>query len=898
VRWSVGLLVLSCSTLAHADDPRDVFGLGKKQPAPATGNPREDVFGLGKGKPKQTVDCSDGTAFGCITATDPLADAARPYALAQWLDAKYLLSLPVADATHDAVAHYALGAFPDGAGPSFGGATGLENRWLVQGAPADDVQAGGADTRIPLTFLSGMWVTAGGFTARDRTSTGGMIDAQLVGGTKTHQLDARAWFGWTAHARQRAIVPNTFYVRRGEVNPGLDATASVVATGPLARAGELLGGTAWYALGVAPTIATTTFTWTSQTARDADQDGLYDGYPGLVATEPIDRFSRTPLTWRLPVLARAGVDRGVHHLDLSVVGDVHTANFYFFNATLQAAGTDATTATGDAIATWRGTWTDTHARAQLAWHRMMSREHAHDPAGADVPQLLSAYVPASLPEDPAVAAACADDVIGDKYPKLINCPVPVDWFRSGGAGELTDATGDRPSLTADIAHRIGKSVVRAGATGEDTRLVYDSHFTGGTLIRSLFPEHQSQRRFADPDQPCSTDVALPCPTVDVSELRYRTRYTAAYLEDTWQPTPDIAVDGGLRWELMWVGTVLHFSNELAPRLGMSWDPLGKGRSRVWTSMGRGFAMLPAGLGPTIIRGEKIVDRVISPAGEGRSVQTGAPVPVASGVEPITQDELTAGAQVALELAVRVTTWFQGRWLRRGLETVDGTFDNPGRNGDTQAIRETGIFAAEIATAPTARTELRAGYMYGRSIGTWTGAFNPREGAALYAGSDFNTPPRNLLGRLPDDIGHRVYIEAERSGHVGSAKLAVAVRLTAGSGRPRSVLGYSDEGFIYLLPRGSAGRGPVVTQANVRVSTEARGFVITLDLFNVFNRREAVATNETYSEGVIRPIDGGTLSDLVFLKNEDGSNAMRRPGYGFASAFQSPISVVLGVQRSF
>ena len=77
-------------------------------------------------------------------------------------------------------------------------------------------------------------------------------------------------------------------------------------------------------------------------------------------------------------------------------------------------------------------------------------------------------------------------------------------------------------------------------------------------------------------------------------------YTAAYLEDTWQADPRVKFDGGLRWELMWVGTTLHFSNELAPRFGVSWDPLGGGRSRVWSSAGRSFAMLPAGLGSTIL----------------------------------------------------------------------------------------------------------------------------------------------------------------------------------------------------------------------------------------------------------------------------------------------------------
>jgi hypothetical protein len=871
------LLVLGHATAAHADDPRDVFGLAKKP------------------KAQQEIDCSDSTEFGCVGASDPLDERASPFGLASWLSASYLLSLPVGSATHDQVAHYALGAGRDEAGPSLAGATGLENRWFVEGTPADGLRTGVADTQIPLSFLRGMWVTAGGFTARDRTSTGGVIDAELRGGTEHHEVDARAWLGWTAKARQRAIAINSYFVRRGIVDTGPEATVSVVATGPL---GDVLGGQAWYAAGVAPELGSTKFTWTAQTITDRDNDGSPDNYPGLVATEFIDRYSRTPLTWRVPFMLRGGLDGGAHHVDVSAVGAGGTDTRYLFNSTLQAAGIGGTTFVGDAIATWRGTWKTTRARALLAWHRSMRRESASDPAAEDIPQLLSAYVPATLAEDPVLAAACADDTATDRYPMVPNCPVPVGWFYSGGAGALTDTTGDRPSITVDLAHRIGNHVVRVGATGEDTRVVHETHFTGGTQIRSLFPGHMSERRFADPNATCSTDVALPCPTVDTSVLRYRTRYTAAYVEDTWQATPDIAVDGGLRWELMWVGTVLHFSDQLAPRLGMSWDPLGGGRSRVWASMGRSYALLTAGLGPTIIRGEKTVDRVISMFGEGRSVSTGAPVPVARGVEPISQDELTTGAEVALARAVHARAWLQGRWLRRGLDTTESGFDNPGRHGDTPAIRDSGLFAAEIATAPTASTVLRVGYMYGRTTGSWTGAFDPRQGAVLYAGSDFNTRAVNLLGYLPTDLGHRTYIEAERSGRIGSAKLACAARLTAGSGRPRSVIGDSDEGIIYLLPRGTAGRGPVLTQANIRLSALWRGLDITLDVLNVFDRREATTIDEVYASGVVRPIDQGTLSDLVFLKNADGTAAFRRPSYEAGTSFQPPLAAMLGVQRAF
>jgi hypothetical protein len=360
----------------------------------------------------------------------------------------------------------------------------------------------------------------------------------------------------------------------------------------------------------------------------------------------------------------------------------------------------------------------------------------------------------------------------------------------------------------------------------------------------------------------------------------------------------VTFDGGLRWELMWVGTVLHFSNELAPRLGVSWDPLGGGRSRLWTSMGRSFALLPAGLGPTILSRDRTVDTISSPFGEGRSVDTGAVWGVASGVKPIAQDELTAGAEVALAKTVRATGWVQGRWLRQGLDTTESGFDNPGRFGGTPAIRETGLVAVELATAPTAHLVLRAGYMYGRTIGSWTGAFDPRQGAVLYAGTDYDATSLDQLGRLPTDIGHRTYIEAQRSGHVGPLKLALSTRLTNASGRPRSVLADSDDGIIFLIPRGTAGRGPLISQANVRLAATWHDIDITLDLFNLFDRRTATNVEEVYTGGAVHPIDHGTAADLPFLKNESGADVRRNPSVGVGTGFQPPFSAWLGVRHAF
>src|SRR5258706_9849833 len=136
-----------------------------------------ELFGLSKKPPEPPVTCDDGRAFGCATATDPLDDTS-PYALRTWLPASYLLRLPIAASRHDQIAQYAVGATRDEAGVAFAGATGVENRWTIEGAPSDSPRTGGPDTRVPVTFIDMLFVSAGGFSAHDRASTGGSIDVE------------------------------------------------------------------------------------------------------------------------------------------------------------------------------------------------------------------------------------------------------------------------------------------------------------------------------------------------------------------------------------------------------------------------------------------------------------------------------------------------------------------------------------------------------------------------------------------------------------------------------------------------------------------------------------------------------------------------------------------------
>jgi hypothetical protein len=864
----------AAGTTARADDPRDVFGLPTAKPPK---DPR-DVFGLGP-KPPTEQTC-DGD-IGCAFPDDPL-DPLTPYALATELSGTYLRKLPTADADHTSVAGWGQGGGPTIGGPTYGGATGLENRWMIEGAPTDDVATGSAGTRVPLTFLDHVRLVAGGFSARDRASTGGTIDAELLRGTPTHQLDAYVWAGLAAPAADAKVPNDSFYVRRLRLDTPETTSLSIVARGPIAH-------DVWYAAGIAPSLTVADFTWHASHIVDENGDGFADGAPGRIVTVPIDTTRVTALPYEIPAMVRAGWDDAHQHLALTAIGDASAGTRYFSNSTIQAAGVDHRDFVGDAILDYRARWGDTELHAQAAWHRSTHREAAHDAAAADIPQQLTAYIPTQLADDPVLAAACS-------APSTVNlCPVPAGYFASGGAGQLTDTTADRPSATIDLAHTVAHNTLRVGATVEDSKLVTSSRFTGGEIDFHLTPEILDQRTYYAGD--CSDDVTTgPCHAIDRSTLTWRTLYAAAYAEDTFQPQPGLDIDGGLRWELMWVGPHLHFSHELAPRGGIAWDILGGGRSKLWASYARTYTMLPAGLGATIISRSPSVDDFTLPQGTGRTHDAGATYSIAEGTAPIAQDEASAGAQFALPHALRFTLWNQYRYVRRGLDTEGVVLTNP---IDPPAVRESDVVTAEVASVLPTLT-LRAGWSYSWVAGTWTGAYDPRQGAVLYAGYDYNTPdPANMLGLLPQSGGERVYVEGERGFKLGPVDLSVATRLTVASGLPRDVLAYGVDGYVELLPRGAAGRGPMLSQVDLRLAARWRGFDLTLDLFNLFDRTDAVVRDDLYTSAGVRSIVGGSYSDLIWLKDESSGQAAAK-SYSFhaPTTSQAPVSAVLGVHKSF
>ncbi len=875
-------LITAVSTLllahaqASADNPRDLFGLGPKKP---------------DGKPAGAA-AKPAAPAALPPVTQPLEQS--PAAVRWSASATQLLRLPTGDLPHDAMAVLAMGVGRDDAGVVIGGASGLENRWTIGAAPIDDVSTGGASTGLPLQFLDQLHVQIGGFAAHDRVSTGGVIDAELRRGGPRHHLKIWGSYGLAADRTERATVPQNYQLMRSSLQARHTASAGALADGPIAT---IHHAPVWYVLGLAATVQQKDLLRTGARLVDTNQDGVPDldgeSYSANFVLEPIYHARQNSASVSFPGMARVGWSHASDEVTVTLLGTAARNTRFVTNSMPAAAAVDRWFVTGDAIANW--THRFRHGRLQLtaAWHRNLRLESAHDSAGANEPQRLSAYLPDSLGA-PELTDACADGGATDVFSQIPNCPIP-GWFASGGVGRLIDTTGDRPSASIDYAHTLGSHMVRVGGTGEDSRIINIYRFSGGRFIRSLFPTHVDSEYYVRPGTTCTADdPTVPCSYVSATEQRFRTRYLAAFLEDTWRPTSDLTLNAGLRWESMQVGSALDFANQWAPRLSAAWDPIGHGRSRVFWSFGRSHAMLPVGVAEAIAPAPATGREYVSQFGSGRIVDATGGYAVFAPIEPITVDEVVGGVEAGLANTVTMRMWGQARWQRQALETTPLGLSNLDRAVGVPA-RQAQLLATELITNPLRDTAVRFGYQWGRSVGSTAGAYDPAQGIVQFTGTDFGSGTDNLYGRLPNDQGHRFYAELYRGATVKGLPVSITGRAVLSSGRPRNAVAQSGDATVQLVPRGSLERTPMVATVNVRAAVRYAGVEFGLEVFNLFDRRTATAVDDVYSRSVVRPIVGGKASDLVFLRDVDGVLAVRSPGYGQALGFQAPIFALLNIR---
>ncbi|HSL23924.1 MAG TPA: TonB-dependent receptor [Vicinamibacterales bacterium] len=110
--------------------------------------------------------------------------------------------------------------------------------------------------------------------------------------------------------------------------------------------------------------------------------------------------------------------------------------------------------------------------------------------------------------------------------------------------------------------------------------------------------------------------------IRLGEIFFTVRDTvfSTFVQDKWQPTKNLTLNLGVRYERQ--DLVPQTKNAFAPRVGISWDPLGDGRTVVRGGVGKFYETQLIGVGTALAQNAVISPAFVFDTGEDRSALSG------------------------------------------------------------------------------------------------------------------------------------------------------------------------------------------------------------------------------------------------------------------------------------
>jgi hypothetical protein len=211
-------------------------------------------------------------------------------------------------------------------------------------------------------------------------------------------------------------------------------------------------------------------------------------------------------------------------------------------------------------------------------------------------------------------------------------PCPVINYSTGGLGFTNNRTNDRYSINLSGTQRVkaaGYHTFKAGIDAEITTYNANRSYSNGAFYEQSGSgrwRQWSQMRFnpdgmigcGDANQDGADDIF--CENIDELVADTKNQGAAAYIQDSWQIKPNLTVNAGLRAEqqIGFVGEAIqgqlsgeneiipekaYTLNNLAPRLGVIYDPTQEGRAKIFSHWGRFYEAVPMDINVRAFGGE-------------------------------------------------------------------------------------------------------------------------------------------------------------------------------------------------------------------------------------------------------------------------------------------------------
>jgi Carboxypeptidase regulatory-like domain len=934
-------------------------------------------------------------------------------------DSNFTNNVPVGRNFGD-VLEKAPGAFLDRTGSvSIGGATGLENIYLVDGLNVTGIEFGninsnsaslGGGSNFPVEFLDQLAVNTGGYNAEFGGAMGGVVSAVTKSGS--NELHGSVFGYWQPYflAAEPTIVNRIGGAISSQIKPDFDTTIGVEVGGPIIKNKLFFWG------GFAPRFEEDhVFRITNALVQNAD--GSATAGPEVDRrriTEP-----RKSYHYGLKVDFVPAPD---HKLTLSLFGSPSYGqglrSFLGVQAIADPAWARETVDRNntDVSARWVSKLYDRkwQIEANVGFHKEAFNNYSPTPAlnslnqqewwGANLWDLE--HTPGC---EPVTSASGTFQ------------PCPVDNYHNGGFGLEKKFDAQRWSGEVKSTHLFdagGHHELKYGIHAEATDFNQDRYYSGPLGSRAViahFPTYLRIQNFFSlqtgvlPYQAVARPFDLQVPPAYQDHLKADVSnfIGSLFLQDSYSVRPNLTFNVGARYEMQnmydFHGAKFLGLTDIAPRIGVVFDPSNEGHSKIFAHYGQYFEAIPMSIASRYFGGEGIVVHVADPSactnppanwtGNGAAewktcavdtnpnnygvFNNGSNYPVQPHLKGQFHSEVVAGAQHEVMEDLVLGVDFTHRWLGSVIE--DGTaapdfnfiLANPGNvppeaitasqnqvNSDQAQVtqRQAEVDAATTADTKTAaqtalanaqnalgksqsllsnlqglaaepkpertydaltlfvdkrfsrRWLVHASYTYSRLVGNYEGLYQDHQDYFAPNGSnayDTQDLVLNTKGRLPNDHPHSGRVDGYYTQPAGKGSFVFGLGFAARSGQPREYMSNlaGNGQIVFLLPRGSGGRTPPITEFDGKFSyrrplTDKTGLELFIDVFNIINQQATLRTDDDYTFDSAAPIVNGTKDDLKYAKNGNGGPLTTNPNYGRAVSYQAPIHGRLGFRLTF
>ncbi|HTV21365.1 MAG TPA: TonB-dependent receptor [Polyangiaceae bacterium] len=484
---------------------------------------------------------------------------------------------------------------------------------------------------------------------------------------------------------------------------------------------------------------------------------------------------------------------------------------------------------------------------------------------------------------------------------------PVNTYAVGGPQILQDRTYNRlqaREVATFVTEGAGHHIIKAGVEFELMTYGSKRAYPGGVSFNenaagTAINDFRRYGGLLSPDEA----YTLPYLQYDTKSLS-----VGGFVQDSWSIMDKVTLNIGGRYDAQYLyadqGLAIALPNQWSPRVGIIFDPLQNGSSKLFANFAIYYQALPlnivdrAGSGEPQIRSRRTIancdpnapgypDTCFDPAnlvtlpGKGPydpnqvwAYTSVGQVTVDPDVDAGSSSELSGGGEYEIIPNGRIGLTYIRRWTNNTIEDMSrdegSTFfiGNPGHGIASDFPEVQRKYDAGILSFTKTFSDLwlaQASYTLSYLRGNWDGLFRPQTDQldpGTNSDFDLRSLTVNRYGPLDGDRRHEIKIFGARDIPVTPLHhINLGLSYRARSGGPTSYLGAhavygNDE--VFILPRGSGPRLPWQHTVDTHIGytflrTEKQSFAVTADIFNLFNIRTLRRVGERYTNRPVEPI---------------------------------------------